>query len=98
MEFRLTIANVSGLKYTKHIKVEMKESEITCAETFVVLGGGTAVDRSHSRKNFTGSTCPWLCALPLALSINVCVISELPVMLQQEQTLFNLTIRNIQMI
>lgn len=96
MEFRLTIANVSGT-YTKHIKVETKESAITSAETFLVFWG-TAVDRSHSRKNFTGSTCPWLCTLPLALSINVCVISELPVMLRQGQTLFNLTIRNIQMI
>lgn len=97
--FRLTIANVSWLKYIKHIKVETKESEITSAETFLFFGGGgTAVDRSHSRKNFTGSICPWLCTLPLALSINVCVIIELPVTLRQRQTLFHLTIRNIQMI
>lgn len=43
MAFRLTIANVSGFKYIKHIKVETKESEITSAETFLgfFLGGGS---------------------------------------------------------
>lgn len=39
MEFRLTIANVSGLKYIKHVKVETKESEITSAETFLIFLG-----------------------------------------------------------
>lgn len=41
MEFRLSIANVSGLKYIKDIKVETKESENTSAETFLVFWGGS---------------------------------------------------------
>lgn len=39
MQFRLTIVNLSGLKYVKHMKVETKESQITSAETFLVFWG-----------------------------------------------------------